>query len=401
MKGSEVQLQEVLQLIGRPERVDALKEYRLLGVRLDGGGPFLRETKLGSQSAATTLSQVCEGDFIYSRLFAWRGAFGVVGKDLRGCYVSNEFPTFEVDSSRLDSQFLNFWFKLKPTIDQVEEKCTGTTPLTRNRFKEQFLLAMKLPLPTLAEQRRIVLRIQAAILSLGNLEAMHRTVCDDIDILAERAGSCAVDDPKWERIPLGELLLESPRNGMAPKQPVSSGGRPMLRINAVSSSPTKFVDTRAVKLVSASTEESRGYETQDGDVFIVRYNGDINRVAKAALYRSLGDNSFIFPDKLMRLRVNSLRMTPEFLVSALGARSVREQVEAIGRTTAGNIGVSGSNAKLFIVPVPPLDDQAKIVATLDSLQMKLDELKCLRDRVASELGSLLPALLHCAFNGEL
>ena len=54
------------------------KEYRLLGVRLDWRCPFLREVVTGAQTAANRLIRVEEGDFIYSRLFACRGAFGLI-----------------------------------------------------------------------------------------------------------------------------------------------------------------------------------------------------------------------------------------------------------------------------------------------------------------------------------
>jgi len=43
-----VRLGEVLTPTERVETVDAAKEYRLLGVRLDGQGPFLRETLMGT-----------------------------------------------------------------------------------------------------------------------------------------------------------------------------------------------------------------------------------------------------------------------------------------------------------------------------------------------------------------
>ncbi len=89
-----VALGEAMTPVSRPESVQVDKEYRLLGIRLDGNGPFLRETKLGAQIAAPTLWRVEVGDFIYSRLFAWRGAFGVIDDILDGSYVSGEFPTF-------------------------------------------------------------------------------------------------------------------------------------------------------------------------------------------------------------------------------------------------------------------------------------------------------------------
>lgn len=67
----KVRLGEVLTIVSRGETVDASREYQMLGVRLEGQGPFLRETVSGTETAATKLFRVEEGDFIYSRLFAW------------------------------------------------------------------------------------------------------------------------------------------------------------------------------------------------------------------------------------------------------------------------------------------------------------------------------------------
>src|SRR5437899_3659508 len=101
-----VRLGDVLKPTERGETVDAAKEYRLLGVRLDGQGPFLRETVTGTQTSATKLFRVTKGDFIYSRLFACRGAFGVISKELDGCFVSAEFPTFIPLPGKFDVEYL-------------------------------------------------------------------------------------------------------------------------------------------------------------------------------------------------------------------------------------------------------------------------------------------------------
>src|SRR5438445_5708239 len=155
-----VRLGEVLTRTERSELIDASKEYRLLGIRLDGQGPFLRETVIGTQTSATKLFRVADGDFIYSRLFACRGAFGVISKDLDGCFVSSEFPTFVPMPGKVDVEFLKYWFRLPSVIATVDGDCSGSTPLTRNRFKENFFLALQIPLPPLAEQRRVVARIE-------------------------------------------------------------------------------------------------------------------------------------------------------------------------------------------------------------------------------------------------
>jgi type I restriction enzyme S subunit len=210
-----------------------------------------------------------------------------------------------------------------------------------------------------------------------------------------------LDDGGWPTSPLAEILAAKPRNGLGPQREVDSGGRAMLRINAVSSSTRRFVDMSAAKHVEVADAVAEQFVIQDDDVFIVRYNGDINRVAKPAIYKGINEARAIYPDKLMRLRPKPSRMTPDFLVFALSSRSVRTQIEELGKTTAGNIGVSGADAQSFVVPVPPLPEQRRIVVALDALQAEVDALKRLQAETAAELDALLPAILDRAFKGEL
>lgn len=151
-----VALGELLRQVDRSQKVDSAGSYRLLGVRLDGNGPFIRETVLGTETSANRLNRVETGDFIYSRLFAWRGAFGVIDESMNGCFVSNEFPIFRAVTERLDVEFLASWFKLPSVWSQVEANCTGSTPTTRNRFKEDFFFELQIPLPPISEQQAIV-----------------------------------------------------------------------------------------------------------------------------------------------------------------------------------------------------------------------------------------------------
>ncbi|MGA3266532.1 MAG: hypothetical protein ABSE16_06900, partial [Verrucomicrobiota bacterium] len=168
----------------RGESVDASKEYRLLGIRLDGQGPFLRETVMGTQTSATKLFRVAEGDFIYSRLFACRGAFGVISKELDRCYVSGEFPAFVPVPGKVDVEYLKYWFRLPSVIATVDADCSGSTPLTRNRFKENFFLALEIPLPPLAEQRRVVARIEALAAQIHEARTLRHQAAEEAEALS-------------------------------------------------------------------------------------------------------------------------------------------------------------------------------------------------------------------------
>jgi type I restriction enzyme S subunit len=52
-------------------------------------------------------------------------------------------------------------------------------------------------------------------------------------------------------------------------------------------------------------------------------------------------------------------------------------------------------------PLPSISEQRVIVAELDDMQARADELKKLQGETATELDALLPSILDKAFRGEL
>jgi type I restriction enzyme S subunit len=153
-------LSDLLQPINRPEFVEADKIYNILGAHWYAEGLYTKDTKLGSSIQADKLYRVEEGDFVYNRLFAWKGSFAIASNSNHNCYVSNEFPAFRVDQTRIDARYLWNYFSRESAWNEALGLSSGGTPTSRNRLKEDKLLAMEIPLPPLEEQRRIVARIE-------------------------------------------------------------------------------------------------------------------------------------------------------------------------------------------------------------------------------------------------
>ena len=153
---SRVALKELLRPVSRQEIVEPQKVYQLLGAHWYATGLYTKDTKAGSLIRAEYLYRVEEGDFVYNRLFAWKGSFAVATAENAGCYVSNEFPCFHVELARLDPQYLWFYFRREAAWNEALGLSYGATPTSRNRLKQANLLSLQIPLPPLAEQRRIV-----------------------------------------------------------------------------------------------------------------------------------------------------------------------------------------------------------------------------------------------------
>lgn len=378
-------------------QIDDLESYKRCRVQLHAQGIVLRDTVPGAE-IKTKKQQVCKaGDFLVAEIDAKVGGFGIVPDNLDSAIVSSHYFLFGIDQAKLDQRFLDFYIRTPAFRDQVAAQ--GSTNYAAIRPSD--VLGYKIPLPPLPEQRRIVARIESLAGKVEEAKVLRKHVVEESELLLARASSQILDSSCWTSERLETVLAEPPRNGLSPQPEVESNGRPMLRINAVSSSPSRFVDLSAYKAVEVADAIAAPFVLREDDVFIVRYNGDIDRVAKAAIFKGEKSARVVYPDKLMRLRANRRKMLPDFLVYALGSRRVRTQIEELGKTTAGQIGVSGADAKAFVIPVPHLDEQRRIVDYLDGLQAKVDELKKLQAETAAELAALLPSILDKAFKGQL
>lgn len=127
--------------------------YDFAGVYSFGRGVFAGQRKAGSEISYGRLTSLGAGDFVYPKLMAWEGAFGVVPPALAGRVVSTEFPVFEVDRARVLPEVLDAYFKMPSVWPLVAGGSTGTN-VRRRRLHPAQLLEMQFPLPSTQAQHR-------------------------------------------------------------------------------------------------------------------------------------------------------------------------------------------------------------------------------------------------------
>jgi len=170
-----VSVNDLLEEVSIREKVKPEQNYRLLGVRGQGGGAFIREEKRGSEIKSKTLFRVHQGWVIYNRLFAARGSFAVLQLEHDGCYVSGEFPTFKVkhDVSSPDfiAKYVVHCLNSPVALNLVESQSTGSTKTSRNRFNQKSLLLLKVKIPKSIEHTQAIVTLMDSADSLRITQA--------------------------------------------------------------------------------------------------------------------------------------------------------------------------------------------------------------------------------------
>jgi type I restriction enzyme S subunit len=200
----KVALGDVLRIASIPEVVHPERSYPNLGIYGFGRGVFTKPNIEGQETSAKILYKVSAGQFIYSRLFAFEGAYAVVPATLDGAYVSNEFPTFDWNTGIANPRFVAWVFKRPSVWAAIAEMGVGMGD-RRKRVHPDSLLSYSLKLPPLHMQHDIVERLDAVSMRLkARAETAER---QKADLTAMLRALIKIDA---NPVRLGKLLTQRP-----------------------------------------------------------------------------------------------------------------------------------------------------------------------------------------------
>ena len=315
--------------------------------------------------------------------------------------MSNEFPCFLADRTRLDPYFLLWLFREERAWTKVLGLSTGATPTSRNRLKETAFLAMDIPLPPLPEQRRVVARIEelaAQIHVARSLRLQTEIEAAALSPSFARSMLAAMDSPQTR---LGdwvdtdrEGIQTGPFGAQLNSNEFTETGTPVLTIGNVQYGG---LDTESLRFTSEmkATQLAR-YQVSEGDILFAR----MGTVGRCCVVPSLA-HGWLINYHIIRVALDKQRIDPQFVhwtiqASADVASYLQERIRGATREGVNSKIVAGLPCR-----VPPLPEQSRIVAELDALQAEANRMKSLQGESASKLAALLPAVLDRAFKGEL
>jgi type I restriction enzyme, S subunit len=383
-----VPLGEILTKSRELIEIDPHHQYKQVTIKLWGQGVVLRDEVAGSSIAGAKRFVVRPQQFILSRIDARNGAFGLVPDFLNGAVVSNDFPAFTPDSSRLLPDFLGWMSKTRGFVDLCRAASEGTT--NRVRLKESLFMATKIPLPPLAEQRRIVAQIEELAAKIEEARRLRQQAGGEAEalVVASRANVFEAS-MEAKTAPLASMVkLERGKFSHRPRnEPRFFGGEhPWIQIAEIESS-NKFVRDWTQTLNDSGLAISRKFPRGTLLVSIAATIGAVGIL----------DFDCCVPDSIVAATPRP-NVDGEYVYHYFGyLRSHLEEVAPQSAQKKINLKILSS----LPFPTLPILEQRRVVAYLDDLQAKVDSLKQLQAETATELDALLPSVLDRAIKGRL
>lgn len=189
----------------------------------------------------------------------------------------------------------------------------------------------------------------------------------------------------WHVGPLGEFLCKAQYGASA--KGAASGGCPILRMtNQVNGR----ISPKNLQYADVTPRELESFRVQRGDILFNRTNS-FELVGRTAIFDL--DGEYLFASYLIRLRTLEAVLDPFFLNAYLNAHQTQRRLKGIATRAVSQSNISASRLRTFVVPLPPIAEQRKIILVLAAVQRAIDQ----QERLIALTTELKQALLHKLF----
>ncbi|WP_192021470.1 restriction endonuclease subunit S [Shewanella sp. WPAGA9] len=307
-------------------------------------------------------------------------------------FGSTEFHVLRAKEEVLDPSYLFYMVWSKAFRFLGEHAMSGAAG--QRRVGAEFLKKHNIPLPPLAEQKRI-----AAI--LDKADAIRQKRKQAIDLADEFLRSVFLDmfgdpvtNPKgWEKQKLSEAIVDGPTNGLYKPSTKYGKGTRILRIDGFYNGELRTQSL--LKRVETDEVERNKFGLKDRSIVINRVNSP-EYLGKCAFVSELEEET-VFESNMMNFSVSEHHLNPVFLTQQLQMPNIKQQIMTGAKHAVNQSSINQQDVKGFVILMPPIELQNKYELLVK--EFKARSIKAVDQ--SEEMDSMFHSLSQKAFSSEL
>lgn len=201
----------------------------------------------------------------------------------------------------------------------------------------------------------------------------------------------------WVWASLDQLALDS-SYGTSVKCGYESQGASVLRIPNVIARKLVLDD---LKFASQPLDLHKSEYLAPGDILVVRTNGSVSLVGRAAEVTEPLPGDFYFASYLLRVRCLETSVVHRWVSALLASRQGRSWIESRAASSAGQHNLSLSTLLTIPIPLPPIVEQAEAMNALEAVLLSVSEQEQFLDKSLQQSTAQRQNILRAAFSGQL
>lgn len=347
-------------------------------------------------------SILCKDDILIS-IAGTLGKTGIVGEADLPLNTNQAISFVRLIRGNLLPQYIKMSIDNPKTQDMLisQTKVTSIPNLTL-----EIIGNCAIPLAPLAEQQRIVDRIESLFAKLDEAKEKAQAVVDSFEtrkaailhkaftgeLTAKWREEHGVGMESWEKKSVDELCI-SLKYGTAKKSD-ASGSVVVLRMGNLQQGEIDWSDLA----YSNDPDDIERYKLFPGDVLFNRTNSAA-LVGKTAIYR--GEHPAIYAGYLIKLDYDHDKIIGDYLNYALNTLDAKKYCNSVKTDGVNQSNINAKKIGAYSFNVPGIPEQEKIVSVIQKLLSKEQQSKAAAEAVLDQTDLMKKSILARAFRGEL
>ena len=352
-------------------------------------------------------SILCKDDILIS-IAGTLGKTGIVGEADLPLNTNQAISFVRLIRGNLLPQYIKMSIDNPKTQDMLisQTKVTSIPNLTLETIGN-----CAIPLAPLAEQQRIVDRIESLFAKLDEAKEKAQAVVDSFEtrkaailhkaftgeLTAKWREEHGVGMESWKTHELAECFEIVSGIQKTPARSPKDNPVPYLTVANVYRGRIDLSDIRYFEVTSKEIEKLK---LQDKDILIVEGNGSGNEIGRCAIWHNELPLC-IHQNHIIRMRRKTADILPEYALHYLNSEAGKSIMRERSKTTAGLFNLSAGKIKTIPLPMASLDEQSEIIHLIDSLLEKEQWTKEAAEAVLDQIDLMKKSILDRAFRGEL
>lgn len=306
-------------------------------------------------------------------------------------------------------RYVDYYFHSQIYRERIRSLASG---VNINNIRSEHITNAPMPLPSLAEQQRIVEQIESLFAKLDGAKEKVQAVADGYEDRVNAIYNAAFKgdytaswrkqkgitmDETWERV-ISQDVCEPITCGKTPKEHITNSGEiPYLKVYNIVDNRIDFVKTPQFIPRDIHEGKLKSSMLKSGDVIMNIVGPPLRKVAIIPEdYPEWNMNQAI-----VRFRPKKNKILSKYLYYALLNPETLEEVISQTRGVVGQANISVSQSRNLELPCPLLEEQQEIAKILDSLLYKEKVVLEKANNIMDLIDTMKKSVLADAFRGKL
>ena len=349
----------------------------------------------------------------YSTPVLTAGKSFILGKTNEKYGIFDQLPVIIFDDFTTATQFVNFKFKVKSSAMKILHINTALVMpkyifyrlqiiqfdhSTHKRYWIQSYSKIKVSIPSLDEQSRIVSRIDELFSELDKAVDTLNTTKEQLALYRQAVLKDAFSNiPREMYKPLKLVMEEMPQNGLYKSKSFYGEGNPILRIDGFYDG--EVVPNYEYKRVRLEAEEIKKYALHIGDIVVNRVNS-MSYLGKCALIRNLEEPT-IFESNVMRFRLDKQQIDLEYAMYYLSTSFGRHELIKNAKQAVNQASINQTDVGNALIPIPKdLEAQRNIAQKISAHIAVCNNIEQGIDTAFAQADAMRQSILKQSFEGK-